>query len=53
MEGVGEREMSGVDGRVMAGVVGVDTTLMGGDGIRKRAGTDGTDTVRFAVGLVS
>jgi hypothetical protein len=30
MEGVREREMSGVDGRVMAGVVGVDTTLMGG-----------------------
>lgn len=53
MEGVGEREVEGVDGRVMAGVVGEDTTLMRGDGIRKRAGTDGTNTVRFAVSLFS
>ena len=45
--------MSGVDGRVTVGVVGVDVMTTGGDGIRKPVGANRTCIFELTVGFVS
>ena len=50
--GVGEREMLGVDGRVTAGVVGVDVMTMGEDEMCEPADANGICIFESMVGCV-